>query len=257
MQTWQRLTAITTGVLALHGATLWAVQAYKMRIDALVTAPALLTRMVEPPKPTEVKPPPPPPPAPPPPAPPPPPPKPLPKPAQSATAPQPAAPPQAAAQPPQLPLAVNNPQPAPNAPTGSITPAPAAPVAAPAPPAPVAALPAPEPRVEPPRPPATPPAPAAVVQLPYVDADHADNQYRASYPRISQRLREEGRVVLRVTVGADGKPTSASVFKSSGFQALDDAGKETVMRWRYRPGTRGGVNEAASVLVPVEFKLPD
>lgn len=151
-----------------------------------------------------------------------------------------------------LPLAVNTPTPAPNAPTGSVSPAPAAPVAAPVAVAPVPAQPEP-----PARPPAPTPAPAPAVQQPYVDADHADNQYRASYPRISQRLREEGRVVLRVMVGPDGKPTSASVAKSSGHPLLDQAGIETVMRWRYRPGTRGGVSEPASVLVPVDFKLPE
>ncbi len=64
-------------------------------------------------------------------------------------------------------------------------------------------------------------------------------------------------MVLKVTVGPDGKPTHASIFKSSGYPALDDAGKDTVMRWRYKPGTRGGINEAGSVLVPVDFKLPE
>lgn len=256
MQTWQRFTAITTGVLALHGATLWALQAYRLQTDRLDKAPALLTRLVELPKLPEVKPPPPPPPLPPPP-----PPKPVAKPVQPSAAPQPAAPPPPATLPPSLPLAVNTPNPAPNAPTGSANPAPAATAPAPAAPPPqLAAAPAPPAPVEPPKPPTpppAPPAPAPVVQQPYIDADHADNQYRASYPRISQRLREEGRVVIKVMVGADGKPTSASVAKSSGYAALDEAGKETVMRWRYKPGTRGGVSEAGSVLVPVDFKLPE
>ena len=89
-----------------------------------------------------------------------------------------------------------------------------------------------------------------------LDVEHGDNQYRAPYPRMAQRLGEEGRVLLRVTVGADGRPTAATVAKSSGSEHLDRAGIETVMRWRFKPGTRGGAPEAMSVLQPVDFKLP-
>jgi periplasmic protein TonB len=86
--------------------------------------------------------------------------------------------------------------------------------------------------------------------------EHGDNQYRADYPKMSLRLGEEGRVLLRVTVGTDGKPTGATVAKSSGSAHLDRAGIDTVMRWRFKPGTRGGAAEAMSVLQPVDFKLP-
>jgi periplasmic protein TonB len=145
-----------------------------------------------------------------------------------------------------MPLALNNSSPAPNAPTGSATPAPAAPVA-PAPVAPVAASPAPAPPA---------PSPAPTAQLPVLDVEHGDNQYRADYPKMSLRLGEEGRVLLRVMVGTDGKPTGATVAKSSGSAHLDRAGIDTVMRWRFKPGTRGGAAEAMSVLQPVDFKLP-
>lgn len=89
-----------------------------------------------------------------------------------------------------------------------------------------------------------------------LDVEHGDNQYRAPYPRMSLRLGEEGRVVLRVMVGPDGKPTAATVAKTSGSEHLDRAGIDTVMRWRFRPGTRGGTAEAMGVLQPVDFKLP-
>jgi periplasmic protein TonB len=97
----------------------------------------------------------------------------------------------------------------------------------------------------------------APITLPLADVEQADNQYRAPYPKMSQRLGEEGRVLLRVMVGPDGKPTSATVSKSSGSEHLDRAGIDTVMRWRFKPGTRGGVPEAMSVLQPVDFKLPN
>jgi periplasmic protein TonB len=246
MQSWQRFTVVTASVLALHGAALWAVQAYKVRMDLADKVPALVTRMLEPPKPVELKspellPPPLPVPRPTPP--------PEPKPAKAAPppktapmaspAPLPSAAPAAETPAPApMPLASNNPSPAPNAPTGSATPAPAAPPVASAPPA------------------AKAPTPAPALQLPTADVEHADNQYRAPYPKMSQRLGEEGRVLLRVMVGADGKPTGATVAKSSGSEHLDRAGIDTVMRWRFKPGTRGGTPEAMSVLQPVDFKLP-
>jgi periplasmic protein TonB len=247
MQSWQRFIVVTASVLALHGAALWAVQAYKVRMDLADKVPALVTRMLEPPKPPEVKPPevlPPPLPVP---RPPPPPPEPRPAkaaaPPKTAPVPNPApplstAPVAEAPTPAPLPLATSNPSPAPNAPTGSATPAPVAPPTAAAPP------------------PVKAPTPAPTLQLPTADVEHADNQYRAPYPKMSQRLGEEGRVVLRVMVGADGKPTSATVAKSSGSEHLDRAGIDTVMRWRFKPGTRGGTPEAMSVLQPVDFKLP-
>jgi periplasmic protein TonB len=247
MQSWQRFTVVTASVLALHGAALWAVQAYKVRMDLVDKVPALVTRMLEPPKPLELKPPEPL--SPPLPVPRSTPPPPEPKPVKAApppkTAPVPSPAPQRSAvpvaespAPAPLPLATNNPNPAPNAPTGSATPAPATPPVAAAPPA------------------AKAPTPAPALQLPTADVEHADNQYRAPYPKMSQRLGEEGRVVLRVMVGADGKPTGATVAKSSGSEHLDRAGIDTVMRWRFKPGTRGGTPEAMSVLQPVDFKLP-
>lgn len=249
MQFWQRFTLVTLGALALHGAALWALQTLRLRADVADKVPALLTRTLELPKVEELKPPPPPPPPPPPlkPIVPPPPAKALPTPA-----PQPSASPVPSPAP--MPLALNNPNPAPNAPTGSATPVAAAP-AAPAAPSPAPAPPAPNPVPSPaPLPPA--PSPAPVAQLPVLDVEHSDNQYRADYPKMSLRLGEEGRVLLRVTVGTDGKPTGATVAKTSGSAHLDRAGIDTVMRWRFKPGTRGGAAEAMSVLQPVDFKLP-
>jgi periplasmic protein TonB len=89
-----------------------------------------------------------------------------------------------------------------------------------------------------------------------LDADHADTQYRHPYPALSKKLAEEGTVVLRVVVDAQGKPVSAAIAQSSGYARLDDAGQQTVMRWRFKPATVNGVPEAQStVLQSVKFRL--
>jgi periplasmic protein TonB len=75
------------------------------------------------------------------------------------------------------------------------------------------------------------------------------------YPRVSQRRREEGTVLLRVAVAADGRPVSWSVEQSSGHERLDAAALAAVEGWRFEPARRGTRPVAASVIVPMEFRL--
>lgn len=139
-------------------------------------------------------------------------------------------------QPQAQPLAIADPTPSPNAPTGSVAPSP------PAPPAPVAAA----------APPA-PPAPPAV-QLPSSSADYLQNP-KPPYPPLSKRLGEQGKVIVRVLISADGQPRQAELKQSSGFERLDQAALTTVMKWRYVPGKRGGVAEEMWFNVPINFVL--
>jgi protein TonB len=75
------------------------------------------------------------------------------------------------------------------------------------------------------------------------------------YPERSHRLREEGKVVLRVWVGVDGLPTKAEVANSSGYERLNAVALRTVMGWRFTPGKRNGQAQAMEVLVPMSFRL--
>ena len=206
--------AIVLCVVLLHVGFIYALYSgLLMRAAELVVPVVVLSQFIDPPKPKEVLPPPPPP-------------------TQvkkaMTKAPTVAAP---------LPVAIQDPTPAPNAPTGSTVPQPApAPIAAPVAAAPVAA-----------------PAPPAV-QLPSSDADYLQNP-KPAYPSISRRLNEQGRTTVRVLIGADGQPQRAEIGKSSGFARLDDAALATVMRWRFVPGKRGGVAEAMWFNVPINWVL--
>jgi protein TonB len=135
-----------------------------------------------------------------------------------------------------LPLAIADPTPSPHAPTGVIAPAaPAPPVAAP-----VAEA---------------PPAPAPVrVQLPSSDADYLQNP-KPPYPSMSKRLGEQGKVVVRVLIEVDGKAQKAEIKQSSGFDRLDQAALNTVLRWRYVPGKHAGVAQTMWFNVPINFVL--
>ena len=60
------------------------------------------------------------------------------------------------------------------------------------------------------------------------------------YPVDCRRRREQGTVVLALTLGVDGAVQSISVARSSGFPRLDEAALGAVRSWRWAPVLRGG-----------------
>lgn len=75
------------------------------------------------------------------------------------------------------------------------------------------------------------------------------------YPWSARRRGIEGRVVLRLEVGADGLPTGIELVHSSGSDALDQAAMAALRQWRLRPALADGVPVAGRVVVPIVFKL--
>ena len=208
--------AVAGAVIVLHLLGLWALQAGLLhRVVSWVVPVMVVSEAVDVPLPPVVKPLPPP-----------------------APLPAPRAAPPVARPAPELPLAVPTESvPSVNAPVGVPAPLPvqnSAPVAA----APVNATPAPSPKIA----------------LPSTQADYLNNP-KPAYPALSRRLGEQGRAVVRVLIGADGLPQKAELHTSSGFERLDRAALDTVMRWRYVPGKRGDVPEAMWFNVPINFVL--
>ncbi|MEG1102136.1 MAG: energy transducer TonB, partial [Comamonas sp.] len=101
-----------------------------------------------------------------------------------------------------------------------------------------------------------PPAPPSggAVQLPSSNAAYLNNP-RPSYPSISRRMSEQGKVLLRVLVDENGSPQQIEIKQSSGFDRLDKAALASVQKWRFVPGKRNGVPEAMWNIVPVNFVL--
>jgi periplasmic protein TonB len=97
------------------------------------------------------------------------------------------------------------------------------------------------------------PAPVAVTP-PLFNAAYLDNQ-PPSYPPLSRRLGEQGRVVLRVLVDANGSAGQVEIRASSGSERLDESARATVSRWKFVPAKRGDEPFAEWVLVPISFKL--
>jgi protein TonB len=222
--------AIILSVVGLHVAFIWALQSGLLMRAAEIIVPAeVLAEFITPPAPQA----------------PPTPPKPVPQ-----VAPTPPTPPKrvqakAPAAPELQPLAINDPMPSSAAPTGVVVQAPQA-VAAPPP-----AAAAPSPAA--PSPAAATPGPARI-ELPSLDARYSD-QDATVYPAMSRRLGEEGTTVYNVLIGTDGKAVNARLVKSSGFERLDKAAYDTIMRRRYSPGTRDGVPVALSYNAPITWLL--
>mgnify|MGYP000281677152 CR=1 FL=1 len=74
---------------------------------------------------------------------------------------------------------------------------------------------------------------------------------------VSRRLGEEGRVLLAVQVDADGAPRQVRIARSSGYPRLDAAALAAVEKWRFVPARQGEHSVAASVNVPIHFRLDD
>jgi len=101
--------------------------------------------------------------------------------------------------------------------------------------------------------PPQPPIPPAITSARF-DADYLQNP-KPVYPSLSRRMGEEGKVVLRVRVSAQGLPLSVEIRQSSGFERLDEAARAAVERWRFVPARQGSEAIEASVLVPLHFSL--
>lgn len=115
----------------------------------------------------------------------------------------------------------------------------------------------PSPVTAPPPPPiatATPPSPPLPVTPPVFNADYLDNPAPA-YPGMSRRLREQGRVLLRVLVNVNGSTDDVQLRASSGHPRLDEAALDTVRRWKFVPAKRGAELVPAWVLIPISFRL--
>ena len=220
--TLNRNAVIVSSVLVFHLAALWALQSgLALRAIEIVVPAEILSQLIAPPPPKATP-----------------------------TSPPPPAPKQPLVRsskpllppPPQL-MAIADPTPAPNAPLGVTTPQPPPPPIA----APVAVAAAPV------APPAAPPAPPKV-DLPSSDADYLQNP-RPAYPPISKRLGEQGKVMVRVFIGTDGLAQKAEMKQSSGYERLDQVALNTVLKWHYVPGKRGGTPEAMWFVVPINFVL--
>nr|WP_315466023.1 TonB family protein [uncultured Rhodoferax sp.] len=225
-----RNTTVILAVLVLHGAVLWAMHSGLLRRVAEVVVPAeMLVEIMAP----------------------------APAPAAAQTTPQPKTTVKPQTSKPSTPAQVN---PTPVV-TSQPTPVPLAVAPSPSAPSPSAAAPTavanastnPNGSSTSPAAPAAPAAPPKL-ELPSSDADYLNNP-KPSYPAASKSRREQGLVVVRVFIDAEGQASQASIKQSSGFERLDLTSLETALKWRYVPGKRAGVPQGMWFDVPFNWQI--
>jgi periplasmic protein TonB len=81
------------------------------------------------------------------------------------------------------------------------------------------------------------------------------NNPAPEYPSLSRRQGEEGRVLMKVLVSANGAAEDVQIEKSSGSDRLDNAAVSAVKRWRFIPAKKNNQPLSAYVLVPIKFSL--
>ncbi len=93
---------------------------------------------------------------------------------------------------------------------------------------------------------------------PVAEAASAARVLRAEeppYPAAARRLGEQGVVLVRVLVGADGRAERVELASSSGSSRLDDAALAAVRHWLFRPATAGAGPVASWTTLRVVFRL--
>jgi protein TonB len=75
------------------------------------------------------------------------------------------------------------------------------------------------------------------------------------YPRVSERRGEQGRVVVRVLISAQGAVLNVSVRSSSGYARLDESALKAARSARFKPYTENGTAYQAMADIPFDFVL--
>ncbi|MDF0542706.1 energy transducer TonB [Sphingobium sp. H39-3-25] len=87
-----------------------------------------------------------------------------------------------------------------------------------------------------------------------IDQRFARN-FQPAYPPAMQRLNEEGKVVVRVRIGTDGRVVSVERVSASSDAFWEATQRQALRAWRFRPATRDGVPVESVKVMVVHFQL--
>ncbi|MBI5324255.1 MAG: energy transducer TonB [Ignavibacteriae bacterium] len=92
----------------------------------------------------------------------------------------------------------------------------------------------------------------AVEVEPYIDL--SELQRRVAYSEMARRAGVEGKVIVRVLVGKDGKPVK-SIIEFSDNELLNESAAKAVMNSIFNPARQNGNPVALWVSIPINFRL--
>lgn len=97
-------------------------------------------------------------------------------------------------------------------------------------------------------------APAPVLTAPTIDPRYAD-RFQPIFPPDEQRAGHDGRVVVRVLVGADGRVKEIVLVSATSDSFFAVTRKRALDTWRFKPATRDTIPVEAWREVAVSFVL--
>lgn len=91
---------------------------------------------------------------------------------------------------------------------------------------------------------------------PMIDSRFASG-FQPTYPADERRAGNQGRVVVRVLIGVDGRVKEVEKLAASSDSFFEVTRRRALEKWRFKPGTRDGVPVEAWRTMNVTFVLND
>lgn len=98
--------------------------------------------------------------------------------------------------------------------------------------------------------------PAPVITIPRLDSRYL-GAFQPTYPSDERLAGREGRVVVRVLIGTDGRVKQVEQVSAASPAFFEATRKRALEKWRFTPGTRDGVAIEAWQTMAVRFVLDE
>lgn len=95
-----------------------------------------------------------------------------------------------------------------------------------------------------------------VVRGPTLDSRYMDS-FQPAYPSDMRLGEREGRVVVRVLIGTDGRVKDVQQVSAASASFFEATRKQALAKWRFKPGTKDGVAIEAWHTMAVRFVLDE
>ncbi len=95
----------------------------------------------------------------------------------------------------------------------------------------------------------------SILQIDYNELRYSESPAPPDYPRMAQRRRLQGTVLLMLIINTRGAVDRVSIDHSSGYSMLDKAATKAALGWRFMPAKKAGRRIVARALIPVRFSL--
>ncbi|HEX8300307.1 TonB family protein [Sphingomonas sp.] len=79
--------------------------------------------------------------------------------------------------------------------------------------------------------------------------------FQPDYPAPELRAQRDGKVAVRVLIGADGRVKAVEQLSATSSAFFEATRRQALAKWRFKPATRGGVPEESWKTMTVRFEL--